>query len=409
MQLAINGGKPVRIKKFKSYNTIGNEEKTAVNRVLDEGVLSGFMGSWDEKQFFGGKEVRQFENNWSKFIDVKHTITVNSASSGLHIALKACDIKAGDEVIVSPFSMSVSASAPLLWGAKPVFADIDENHYNISPESIKEKITKKTKAIIVVHIFGCPADMDEIMKIAKDYKLCVIEDASQAPGALYKGKNVGSIGDIGIFSLNVHKHIQTGEGGICTTNSDEMALKMQLLRNHAEVVVKDIEREDLSDLIGFNFRLTEIQAAIATEQLKKLQKEIEIRQNYAKQYDDAFTAYPFLESTQLQDRTHSYYIQGFRYYPERTGVPRKVFLDAVRAELTTVEKFEDDGVPIYDGYMRPLYKLPIFDSNECLPIVEEMYNNILFFHDFTKSSLNQNDVNDVISAYKKVCDNIKEL
>ena len=135
-------------------------------------------------------EVKNFEALWSNRFGVRHSISVNSASSAIQIALKAIGIGVGDEVIVSPYSMSVSASAPLMWGAIPIFADIDPNHYNITPESIKSKITAKTKAIVVVHILGCPADMDEIMQIAKENNIAVIEDASQAPGATYKGKSV---------------------------------------------------------------------------------------------------------------------------------------------------------------------------------------------------------------------------
>jgi dTDP-4-amino-4,6-dideoxygalactose transaminase len=297
-----------------------------------------------------------------------------------------------------------------MWGAVPVFADIDPNHYNITPDSIKSKITPKTKAIIVVHIFGCPADMDEIMQIAKENNIKVIEDASQSPGALYKGKKAGTIGDIGIFSLNVHKHIQSGEGGVCATDDDELAVRLQLLRNHSEAVVGGMGRLDLKNMYGFNFRITEIQAAIASAQLEdRLDKELLLRQEYATIYDDVLTKYDFIETTKVEYRTHAYYIQGFRFLKEKAGVTREKFVDAVCAELDVVEGYESDGVQVWCGYTKPLYKLPIFNYNINLPVVEDMYSNKLFLHDFTKSSLSRDDMQDVIDAYQKVCENIDEL
>ena len=411
MKLAINGGEPVRKKKFKAYNTVGVAEKEAANRVLNRGVLSGFLGSWDESQFFGGLEVKNFEALWSNRFGVRHSISVNSASSAIQIALRAVGIGTGDEVIVSPYSMSVSASAPLMWGAIPIFADIDPNHYNITPESIKSKITAKTKAIVVVHILGCPADMDEIMQIAKESNIAVIEDASQAPGATYKGKSVGALGDIGIFSLNVHKHIQAGEGGVCVTNSDELALRLQLLRNHSEAVIEAMGRLDLRDMYGFNFRITELQAAIAASQLEnRLDTELAVRRKYAKIYDDALTKFDFMETTIVNEREHAYYVQGFRYYQDITGVGREKFIDAVCAELDVVEGYESDGVQIWGGYVKPLYRLPVFGNTDIyLPVVEDMYSNKLVLHDFTKSSLDISDVEDVVEAYQKVCSNIDEL
>lgn len=424
--LAINGGTKVREELFPRYESMGDEEKDAVLRVMNSGILSKYIGAWDD-DFMGGEEVQSFEAEWSRYYGVKHTIAVNSNSSGIHAALGACYIGLGDEVIVSPYSMSVSASAPLVWNATPVFADIDEKHYCITPESIRKNITKNTKAIIVVHIFGCPADMDEIMKIADEYNLYVIEDCAQAPDSFYKGKRVGSIGHIGIFSLNYHKHIHTGEGGMCTTNDDKLARRLQLIRNHAEAVVENMGETDLINMIGFNFRLTELQAAIGREQLKRLKKEVEIRQDIASQYHNALSKYEFIKSYMFDDRTHSYYVQAFQYDETLTGVPRDVFLNAVKAELSPVQTREKEETPIYGGYTRPLYLLPIFQNktaykNNHFPfndnskydkgtcsLCEEMYYKKLWFHDLTRSPMTSDDVADVINAYVKVCDNIDEL
>src|SRR5574341_1205170 len=235
--LAINNGEKVRTQKFPAYITVGKEEEKAVLRVIKSGVLSRFLGSWHE-DFYGGPEVRAFEKEWAKYFNVKHAIAVNSATSGIYCAMGATGVGPGDEVIVSPYTMTASSVAPLIYNAIPVFADIEEDYFCLSPESVEERITERTKAIIVVDIFGQPYDADKINAIAKKYDLFVIEDCAQAPGATYKGKYAGTLGDIGIFSLNYHKHIHTGEGGVAVTNNDELAEKIRLIRNHAEAVVE---------------------------------------------------------------------------------------------------------------------------------------------------------------------------
>jgi perosamine synthetase len=266
-KLAIKGGKPIRTKLFPAYNTITNDEINNALDVLKTGNLSQFLGSSGD-DFFGGPKVIEFENLWSEVFDAKYTISVNSATSGIFASIGALGIGPGDEIIVSPYTMSASAMCAFAYGAVPVFADIDEDIFNLSPESIIKKITPRTKAIIVVHIFGHSADMDSIMKIAKEHNLFVVEDCAQAPLATYKGKKVGTIGDIGIFSLNYHKHIHTGEGGMITTNNSDLARKLQLIRNHAENVIG--LNEEHANMWGFNYRLTEIQAAIGISQLNRL-------------------------------------------------------------------------------------------------------------------------------------------
>ncbi|MBD3842120.1 MAG: DegT/DnrJ/EryC1/StrS family aminotransferase, partial [Campylobacterales bacterium] len=231
-KLAIHGGEKVRNTLFPRFNTMNNDEITSVTNVLKEGVLSKFLGGWCD-DFYGGEKVQEFEKLWCKKFNAKYTVSVNSNTSGLITALGACGIGLGDEVIVSPYSMSISATSPLFYNATPVFCDLEKNTYGYDCDYLKKVITKHTKAIIVVHIFGCPSNMDEILQIAKEYNLFVIEDCAQAPGATYKGKQVGTLGDIGVFSLNYHKHIHTGEGGMCTTNDPILANKMQLIRNHA--------------------------------------------------------------------------------------------------------------------------------------------------------------------------------
>ena len=277
---AILGGEKLRKIPFESRTTIGPEEKKAVIEVMDSDVLSAFIGAPGEK-FLGGDKVLEFENNWKNEYGFKHAISVNSWTSGLIISVGAIGIEPGDEVICSPYSMSASATSVLFYGGIPVFADIDSKSYNLDPKSIESKINERTKAILVVHIFGGCADMDAIMKLAKKYNLKVIEDAAQAPGIKYKNQPIGAIGDIGGFSLNFHKHIHTEEGGMIVTNNDDIAFKAQLIRNHGENYANKLSVSDLPNIIGGNYRLTEIQAAIGIVQLKKLKSLIDHRNTLA--------------------------------------------------------------------------------------------------------------------------------
>lgn len=424
-KLAILGGSKIRTKPLPRFSPLGIEESAAVQRVMNSGVLSKYIGAWDP-DFMGGVEVQSFEKEWASKFKARYAVAVNSNSSGIHAALGAVGIGYGDEVIVSPYSMAVSASAPLVWNAVPVFADIDPENYCISAAEFERRITTRTKALVIVHIFGCPADMDEIMLIARKHGIAVIEDCAQAPGALYKGKPVGTLGDIGVFSLNYHKHIHTGEGGMCVTNNAALANKLQLIRNHAEAVVEAKGDSDLVNMIGFNFRLTELQAAIGREQLKRLDREVELRQEQAKVYDNVISAFPFLGITSLHQRTHAYYVQAFRFDEAATGVSRDIFIEAVCRELAPVQGREDEGVPIYGGYVKPLYLLPMFQKKIAYkngfpfrgdehyekgicPVVEKMHYSQLWTHDLTRSPLTESDVKDVASAYEKVAENISSL
>ena len=244
------------------------------------GVLSQFLGTW-HKDFYGGPKVKEFEIMAAKYFGVKHAITVNSWTSGLIAAVGALDIEPGDEIIVSPWTMSASATAILHWNAIPIFADIEEETFNLDPVSVESNITDRTKAIMAIDIFGHSADMDALRKIANKYNLKIISDTAQAPGAIYKGNFAGTLADIGGYSLNYHKHIHTGEGGILVTNDDNLAERLQLIRNHAEVVVEGKGVEKINNLLGFNFRLGEIESAIGIEQLKKLKYYVKTRERIA--------------------------------------------------------------------------------------------------------------------------------
>jgi len=228
-----------------------------------------------------GEFVEKFQQKLSDFLKVRYVFATTSCTTALHLSLVVLDIKPGDEVLVSDFSFPASGNVIVQAGAKPVFVDIDLETFNINLDDLKKKITSKTKAIMVVHAFGYPANMSEIIKIAKKHKLLVIEDAACAIGSKHKDKYCGTWGDVGCFSFHPRKVITTGEGGAIVTNNPEIAKKIEILRNHggikAEVGMKFIE-------CGFNYRMTEIQAAIGVEQMTHLDSMNKTRQKIAKKY-----------------------------------------------------------------------------------------------------------------------------
>jgi len=350
-ELAILGGPKAITNPFLRYNSIGLEELEAVKSVVEKGVLSRFLGCWDP-DFYGGEKVQEFEREWERYFFVRHAVTVNSNTSGLIAAVGAIGIEPGDEVIVSPWTMSASATSILFWSGIPVFADIEMETFNLDPVSIEKNITPYTKGIMVPDIFGHSADMDRIMAIACKHNLKVIEDAAQAPGALYKGQYVGTMADIGVYSLNYHKHIHTGEGGVCVTHDPVLAERMQLIRNHGEAVVGDKGTENLSNMIGFNFRMTEIEAAIGIEQLKRLPNLIAQRMKVANRLSSGISNLKGLCMPVVKpDCTHVYYVYPLLYNQEETKMPRHILIKALQAE----------GVPVAAGYQN-LHLLPIYQN-----------------------------------------------
>lgn len=428
-KLAINGGKPVREKLFPAYNTITQEEINSALNVLETGNLSQFLGA-QSNDFWGGPKVKEFEKLWSEKFESEYCISMNSATSGLFAAIGACGIGPGDEVIVSPYSMSASAICPMIYGAVPVFADIQEDIFTLCPKSIEKNITKRTKAIVVVHIFGHPADMDPIMKIAKKYNLFVIEDCAQAPLTIYKGKKVGTIGDIGVFSLNYHKHIHTGEGAMVTTNNRELAQKLQLIRNHSENVLENMEFTNNLSMFGFNYRLTEIQAAIGITQLKRLEYYIESRIENCNYISNKLKDLPGIISPVVYDNCkHVFYVHPFKFKKNIVGVDRNIFIKAIAEELPSAELRESTGKLISYGYVKPIYLKSIYqkrDVTKCsfncskyegevsydkgiCPITEKMHYEEIFTHEYMRTGMSKNDLDDFINAFEKVYENKNEL
>ena len=430
-KLAINGGQKVRTQPFPFCSTIGTEEIAHVTSVLSSGVLSQFIGA-RHQYFYGGPEVRALEKEWAKYFGVKHAISVNSATSGLICAVGASGVEPGDEVIVTPYSMSISATAPLFYSAVPVFADIEKKYFCLDSASVESKITSRTKAIIVVNLFGQPYDADRINRIARKHNLVVIEDNAQAPGARYKGKYSGTLGDIGIYSLNYHKHIQSGEGGVVVTNDDSLAKKIRLIRNHAEAAVEDGAPEDLANMLGFNFRMTEIEAAITREQLRKLKTVLQKRMQNVRYLSRKLQKIPFIEPAPIRkESTHVFYALPFFYDEKKAGISRNKFIEAVNAELTHTEKREAEGVRIGCGYVKPIYLLPLFQKQICFgrkgypftlskkrirlykkgmcPVTEQMHEKNLFLVSLLEPCMTKQDLDDIVKSFYKVWENLDEL
>lgn len=431
MKLAINGGAKLRTTPFPAYNTIGTEEEEAALRVLRSGKLSTYLGTW-HADFYGGPEVRALESEWAAYFGVKHAISVNSATSGLYAAVGACGISPGDEIIVSAYTMSASATAALVYGAIPIFADIEEEYYCLDPKSIEAKITPRTKAIIIVDIFGQPYDRDAINALAKKHNLYVIEDTAQAPGAMLGDKYAGTLGDIGIYSLNYHKHIHTGEGGIIVTDDDTLAEKLRLIRNHAEAVLsaKGIQdKSELINMVGFNYRMTEIEAAIARCQLKKLPTLLEQRLENTAYLNEQLAQIPCILPTKIREGAkHAFYVHPLQFDAEIAGMHRNRFIDAVKAELPPTLLREESTVLLSYGYVKPLYLQPLYQERIAFgrdgypftlsnvtypqglcPITEEMHYHRLVTHEFMRPGMTQSDMEDVVRAFQKVWDNKAEL
>lgn len=420
-KLAIFGGAQTIHTEFKYYNSIGCEEVQAAKLVIESGVLSQFLGAW-HKDFYGGPKVREFERNCESFFGVKHAVTVNSATSGLIAAVGAIGIEPGDEIIVSPWTMCASATAILHWNAIPVFADIEPDTFCLDPQSVEANITPYTKAIMAVDIFGHSADMDVLLAIAAKYGLKIISDSAQAPSAMYKGKYAGTLADVGCYSLNYHKHIHTGEGGILVTDNDEIAERLRLIRNHAEAVVGDKGETNLTNMIGYNFRLGEIECAIGIEQLKKLEGFVATRQRIADRLSKGLQGLLGLRTPVVKsDCTHVYY-----YYPiildvQTLGVSRDKIHAALKAE----------GVPVGNRYQN-LHLLPMYQkkiaygskgfpwsaelckrdvdySKGICPVAEELNDSTYLGLGMCVYDLSDKDVDLLVAAFRKVWSALEAL
>lgn len=418
-RLALDGGTPVRTKPWLDNFTTGEEEKRAVVEALDSGYLSLFEGSHTPDppfKFTGGPWVRKLEDLAAERLGVPHVVSVNSATSGLYAAIGALGLGFGDEVIVSPYTMSACAVAPMIYGAVPVFADVEDTGA-LSVASIAARITPRTKGILVVHQFGIPADMDGIMALAGRHGLKVIEDCAQAWGARHRGRPVGTIGDIGVFSFNVNKTIQSGEGGLCVTNDADLGYRLQLIRNHGEAVVGPAGYENIANILGYNYRMTELAAAVAHEQLRKLDGLNARRLDMVAMLTEGLGRFDCFATPQPPDGADAtYYVYPVRYLADRLGGrPRADVVKAINAE----------GMLFYQGYVRPLYLQPVYQRRLAFkhgypwaapenrdsapdyrpgacPAAERLHFHQMIVNEHIRPPQTRDDVADILKAVDKV-------
>jgi dTDP-4-amino-4,6-dideoxygalactose transaminase len=421
-QLAILGGEPAIQHPMAYFKSMGEDEVTAATRVIRSGVLSAYIGAPGEG-FMGGKEVRAFEEHAANYFGVRHAIAVNSWTSGLIAAVGAIGIEPGDEIITTPWTMAATATAILHFNGIPVFADIDPDTFNIDPKCVERLITKRTRAVMAVDIFGQSADMQSLRKICDRHGLKLLSDTAQAPGARYFSRHAGTLADIGGFSLNYHKHIHCGEGGILVTDDDKLAQRLCLIRNHAEAVVKSDNPLELANMLGYNFRMGEIEAAIASVQLEKLEARVASRQHIAEQLNQSLMHLEGLKVPIVSNGSiHVYYVYGLTLDLERLGVSREKIVKALQAE----------GVPgLVTGYQN-LHLLPLFrnkiaygtkgfpwSSPYCTsrieygpglcPVAEQLHSERFFGMNLCMFEYYPEDVELIVAAFRKVWHNINLL
>ncbi len=387
---AIEGGTPIR-KEFLPYGK-QSLDKREINEVIDT-----LKSDW----ITTGPKMRLFEEKFRNYIGSKYAIAVNSGTAALHISTSAIDINPSDEVITSPLTFVASANCIVYRGGTPIFADIKRDTYNIDPEEIKKRITPNTKAIIPVHFAGQPCEMDEIFEIAEENGLYVIEDAAHAIDAEYKGEKIGNLSDLTIFSFHPVKNITTAEGGMVTTNNDELYEKLLMYRTHG--ISKDaVKRFGKSggfyydmQYLGYRYNLSELHAALGIHQLDKLNSFQKRRRKIVEMYNNEL---PKIEGIHIpfkkEDVKHSWHIYVIQLNLESLKVDRDQIFKALRAENIGVNVHY---IPVhYHSYYKEKFNL----SKGILPNVEWIFPRILTIP--LHHSMTNKDVEDVINALKRV-------
>lgn len=345
-ELAIDGGKPVCTEKFPMWPAFSEETIRRVSEPLQSGKVN----------YWTGPVGTQFEEAWAKWNGAKYAITTTNGTSALHTAVAALGIGPGDEVICPSYSFIASSFCVLQAGALPVFADVDESH-TLDPKDIEDKINRQTKAILVVHLYGVVADMDPILAIARKHKLFVIEDCAQCFGGIYKGKKVGTVGDVGCFSFCQSKHFTTGgEGGAVITNDENLHWECKSFRDHGYDVKERLRLLELEakltyihNRVGFNYRMTEMQSLVGLCELKRLDTwNLPNRRKNAKFLMDALKGHPLVLYPPLdtRDRQNAFWWAPFVLDADRIKVPVKQFVAALEAE----------GVPVYGVQWPEMYR-----------------------------------------------------
>lgn len=332
---------------------IGQEERRAVEDVLSTGMLT-------DASYEGGKYVKEFEGKMKRLLGAKHVIATNSGTAALHCSLLALGVGPGDEVVVPAFTFVATANVVLACGAKPVFADTKED-YNMDAAAFKRAITRKTKVVIPVHLYGYPADMDEIREVASKNGIKVVEDAAESLGATYKGKQTGTISEAGCFSLYATKVATSGEGGAVSTDDDELADSLRLIRNHGMLHGYDTR------VLGFNYRLPELGAAVASVQMDKLDSFLKARARNVKELQERFKVIRGSEFSQSgKGKKHVFYLYTLRVKKNR---------DRILKELNGI----GIGAAVY--FKVPVHRTPLYvklgHAKKSLPMTESDADHVI--------------------------------
>ena len=335
---------------------LGEEEKREVISVLEENALTTAARD-------GGKRVRDFESQMKSYLKTRHVVSVNSGTAALYAALLVAGIKQGDEVLLPSFTFVATANAVVAAGGRPIFVDIKKDDYTMDVSDLKDKVTKKSRIVIPVHLYGHPSDIDEIRELAEKHSLDVIEDACQSLGSSYKKKQTGTFGTLGCFSMYASKVLTAGEGGAIATDSDELADKLKMIRNHGMVEGYDTR------ILGLNLRLPELSAAVAKVQMQKLDKMLEIRRRNAELLSKLLLAsskkYEVKIPQETVDKKFNWYLYTVALQDERDNIKNKLVQNNV-------------GATVY--YSPPVHKMPFYAhtvSETTLPATEWCTEHVL--------------------------------
>lgn len=347
-----------------------------------------------------GPAIEKFERAFADYVGAKYAVAIANGTAALHAACFAAGIEAGDEVITTPITFAASANCVLYCGGTPVFADIDPTTYNIDPKEIRKKITQKTKALIPVHFTGQPCDMEKIGQIAAEYNLIVIEDAAHAVGADYQDKRIGGISDMTTFSFHPVKHITTGEGGMITTNDEDLYRKLLLFRSHGITRDKELLLEQQGpwyyeqQKLGYNYRITDIQAALGVSQLKKADQFLQRRREIASLYTEALQGETALVTPHQQPGCHS----SWHLYVIELQLEK---LKCGRREIFETLRHANIGVNVHyiPVYQHPYYREHGYSDVECIHS-ERYYERAITLPLFPK--MTNQDVEDVIQSVKTI-------
>ncbi|WP_339250188.1 UDP-4-amino-4,6-dideoxy-N-acetyl-beta-L-altrosamine transaminase [Paenibacillus sp. FSL P2-0136] len=388
-KLAIDGGKPVRAH-YLPYGRqmIDDEDIESVVKVLQSDYLTS------------GPAIEQFEAEIAAFTGAKYAVAFSSGTAALHGACYAAGIGEGDEVITTPMTFAATANCVLYQGGVPVFADIDPRTYNLDPQRIRERITARTKAIIPVHFTGQPAQLDEILQIAREHNLIVIEDAAHALGARYKNTSIGAIGDMTMFSFHPVKHITTGEGGMITTNNPVYYEKLLQFRTHGITRDERKLRENHGpwyyemQFLGYNYRITDIQTSLGISQLRRIGGFIEKRKQLAALYlQELSGTEELILPHQLPEAESSWHLFIVRLQLSKLKATRKTVFQALQKENIGV------NVHYIPAYLHPYYESLGFRKGIC-PVAESCYEEFITLPLY--AGMDPEDVMDVVAAVKKV-------